>query len=352
MMPRTMMPSTMRLLISLPLALACALPAQQQPTRTFAARDFLIPDYENYMFADLKKMRDREVWDELESSLLKLVFKRMEQEHGFPLADLDRVTATMSFGSADAPENVATVRVLEGNKPLPLKESLLRGRWQTGTVGAFEVWRRESRGENLFVQPTDKMQVWGTSAALQPALEKKRVALPSAEVMAFLSGRSESLAGFVFGLNHPDTKKRFLEQMLGGADWPADDQPTMIGLRILATGDEDDPHLAIEAVLRHGKAGKGLQVTEGLADGLLKKFAANPELRLVRPLLKKVDKKVEGAEMVLRLDLGRVRNAVGHLAVLAMPLFLGGEASSAEAAPRPQKEERGQQPRPAAGGKL
>jgi hypothetical protein len=142
--------------------------------------------------------------------------------------------------------------------------------------------------------------------------------------------------------------------MLGGGDWPEDDMPQLLGARLLATGDEDDPHLTVEAVLRHQKAGDGIKVTEALSDGLLEKFRANPQMRLLRPLLKKVVKEVDGTDLVLRLDLGRVRNAVGHLATLALPMFMGGEARSKEAHARekaakdsPPKEKKQPKTKPA-----
>ena len=335
------MPTILRSFSCVALAATCgALPAQE---KKFAPRDFMIPNYENLMFADLKSMRDREIWEELESSAIKLVFAEMERELGFSLDDLDRVTASMTFASAKeggmSTGPVDTVRILEGNKALPVHKSMAGNRWQSEQIGAYKVWRRSSGGEDLFVQPCDTMQVWGTSAALLPALQKKRVALPSAEVMSFLSGRDATLACFVFGLDHPETKERFLDRMLGGAEWPEDDMPNLLGARLLATGDAEDPHLTIEAVLRHKKAGDGLKVTDELADKLLEKFRAEPRLRMIKPLLKQLVKKTDGTDLVLRLDLGRVRNAVGHLATLALPLFVGGEAQAKEAHARAKEAE-------------
>jgi hypothetical protein len=51
-----------------------------------------------------------------------------------------------------------------------------------------------------------------------------------------------------------------LAGLLGGGEWPVDDPPRVLGVKVLATGDPDDPddlHLTIEAVLRHKKAGSG-----------------------------------------------------------------------------------------------
>ncbi|MFT6083037.1 MAG: hypothetical protein ACJA0V_004805 [Planctomycetota bacterium] len=351
-----MTPTTLRSLSCLALALVCSAPAAQD--KKFAPRDFMIPNYENLMFVDIKAMRDREIWDELESSVMNLAFTQMERELGFPIEDLDRISVSMAFGGAKksgmSTGPVDTIRIFEGNKPLPVHESMAGNRWQREQIGDYEVWRRKNSSEDMFVQPCDTMQVWGTSAALQPALQKKRVALPSAEIMSFLSGRDATLACFVFGLNHPQTKQRFLADMLGGGDWPEDDMPQLLGARLLATGDEDDPHLTVEAVLRHQKAGDGIKVTEALSDGLLEKFRANPQMRLLRPLLKKVVKEVDGTDLVLRLDLGRVRNAVGHLATLALPMFMGGEARSKEAHARekaakdsPPKEKKQPKTKPA-----
>jgi hypothetical protein len=48
-----------------------------------------------------------------------------------------------------------------------------------------------------------------------------------------------------------------LAGLLGGGEWPVDDPPRVLGVKVLATGDPDDLHLTIEAVLRHKKAGSG-----------------------------------------------------------------------------------------------
>jgi hypothetical protein len=45
--------------------------------------------------------------------------------------------------------------------------------------------------------------------------------------------------------------------LLGGGEWPVDDPPRVLGVKVLATGDPDDLPLTIEAVLRHKKAGSG-----------------------------------------------------------------------------------------------
>lgn len=307
--------------------------------RKFAARDFLIPNYENLIVVDLKAMRDCDVWEDLEVSVMKLTFRALERKLGFKLTWLDRLTVAMKAAPSDESggmdaRNEEFVRVLEGNVPLPVHESITGGSWQREDVGDVRVWRRSGYRDQLFAQPTDKMQVSGTTKTLLPAIEKKRVALPSAEVMSMLSGREQKIAYFVVGLDHPRMKEQFLTKLLGGADWPADDHPRVIGVKVLVTGDLDDSHLTIEAVLRHKKAGDGIAVSDGVADAFLKKLIADPEYRLMKPLLKKVEKKIDGTDLVLRMDLGRVRNAVGHLAVLCIPLFMGvGADAEAIAAP-------------------
>ncbi|MFT4512567.1 MAG: hypothetical protein ACI89X_004167 [Planctomycetota bacterium] len=80
---------THRSLSCLALALVCSAPVAQD--RKFAPRDFMILNYENLMFADIKAMRGCEIWDELESSVMKKVVKEVDGTDLVLRLDLGRV---------------------------------------------------------------------------------------------------------------------------------------------------------------------------------------------------------------------------------------------------------------------
>ena len=127
--------------------------------------------------------------------------------------------------------------------------------------------------------------------------------------------------------------------MFPGTQWPEDDAPTFLFARVRVIGDADDPHLEVEAVLRHLKEGPGLEVSSAAVDGWIERMKKEPKMIAVRPLLQRVEKKVDRTDVVLRADMGRTREAVGHLASLVMPLLApragAVEEAATEVAPAP-----------------
>jgi hypothetical protein len=65
------------------LAVLCALPLAAQTKLT--GKSFLPPDYTNVVSVDLAAMRTLGIWDDVEASVLKVAFKSMEKELGWPL---------------------------------------------------------------------------------------------------------------------------------------------------------------------------------------------------------------------------------------------------------------------------
>lgn len=284
---------------------------------------FLPSDYKNAVHVDLEAMRDQGIWEDLEASVLKMAFGQIEKECGFPLARLDRLTMVADPGEPGGPASrVQEIAVFEGNAELGQPGDLARGSWQEDRIGAFDVRRSGGFRERLFLQPRPDLQVRGTADPLAALLvDEAHRGLPSADVMSLTSGRGKKLAWFVIDLTHPMLQSAVLDRLAPDADWPADGAPTFLCASVVATGEADDPHVAVEAVLRHAKAGEGVAVTEQAAKAFLARLAEDPQMRMVKPLLQKVDQRTEGADLVLRLDLGRARDAVGQLATLAMPLF-------------------------------
>ena len=216
-----------------------------------------------------------------------------------------------------------------------------------------------------YVRPSKNLQAWGAASVIKAALDGKRAAgLPSSDVMSLSTGRGKRLAYMVADASERTTRNTFLGQLFAGTEWPADDMPTFVAARVLATGDEDDLHLVLEGTLRHAKIGDGLKVSEQAIDALLKRGLAMPQLRMFRKILKRAEKKTSGSDVTVRVDLGRSRHAVGNLSMVLAPLFLMGteaqampvrvvqeaevvkEAEAVEPPPPPPPKE----PKPAGGG--
>ncbi|HEX6813742.1 MAG TPA: hypothetical protein VF384_19130 [Planctomycetota bacterium] len=321
----------------------------QQP----AARAFLLDDYKNVVFADLKALRDRGIWADLEVSVLKVVFQQMEKEIGFPLASLDRMTMVADPGPKQEggemdPRNIREVLVFEGNGELPLGEKYRDPRsWQQATVGKHTVRRRNSMRPETVVQPCPEMQVRGATDVVEAALDgKPHAGQPCADLMSLLSGRGDNLAYTALDVGNPLLRTKALDPLFPGAEWPEDDAPAFLFCRVRATGDADDPHIEVEAVLRHLKEGAGLEASSKAVDAWLERSKNDPAMRAARPLLQRAEKKIDRTDLVIRADLGRTREAVGHMATLIMPLLaprsvraeVAAEVVPAAPVPEPKKE--------------
>jgi hypothetical protein len=142
-----------------------------------------------------------------------------------------------------------------------------------------------------------------------------------------------------------------LREELADIEWPPGDAPTAAFGRAFASGNEDDPHLVVEFVLRHDIAGEGLAITERAVQAGIEQLTKLPQARLFRPLLEQIANERRGTDATWRLDVGRARDAAGVVVMLAPFLFLAGsDAAPAVQAPPLQVRELqpkpGEQPRP------
>jgi hypothetical protein len=299
--------------------LALAAVVAQQP---WTGRSFLLDDYRNVVFADLAALRRCGVFEDLEASVLNVVFRQMEREAGFLLSALDRVTVVGSMPQGGPKEaDPVQIVVFEGNAPLGLPASVTKENWTKEEIAGTVVHRRK-RGDGLVVTARPELQVWGPPAHLEPVLAgRPHAGLPDAGVMSLLSGRGDNLAYFVVDVGHPVMREHLLQRLFPAVEWPAEAAPTDLLVRLRAVGEADDPRLEVEAVLRHAKAGEGLATTTEAFAGWLKRVEADPQLRGLRPLWKKVETKVDRTDFTVRLDLGRPRQAVDQLALLAAPIL-------------------------------
>jgi hypothetical protein len=315
-------------------ALLIALPLGAQTKLT--AKSFLPPDYTNVVSVDFAAMRALGIWDDVEASVLKVAFKAMEKVLGWPLANLDRVTG-ISFLSSMMGIVPQPIFVFEGNAPLPLSSATLLNSVQE-TVGGYQVRVHSSDG-TLYVNPRPELQVLGSRNLIAPALEGRPWnGQPAADVLSLLSGRGDTLAYLVVDTRSEGFRQRFIVGILGDSNWPADDFPQFLSARVRAIGKKDDAHLQVDAVLRHAKSGAGLQATEKAVKAWLSKSATDPRFAALKSLWSKVEVKQQAGDLVVGLDLGRLRDAVGALAALALPIIKPSATASVEDVPQPAKK--------------
>jgi hypothetical protein len=315
------------------LAALLALPLAAQTKLT--GKSFLPPDYTNVVSVDLAAMRALGIWDDIEASVLKVAFKAMEKELGWPLANLDRITA-VAVVNADAADmavigrDLRQVFVLEGNAPLALSPATQQHGAQE-TIGEYQVRVRHGSDQSVYVNPRPELQVWGSRGLIAPVLEgTPSNGQPAADLMSLLSGRGDTFAYFVFDTRSVPFRQRFVVGFLGEAGWPDDDFPQFLSVRVRAIGKKDDPRLQVDAVLRHAKAGAGLQATEKAVKAWLTKSAADPRFAAMKSLWSKVEVKMQAGDLVVGLDLGRSRDAVGALTALALPIIQPAATPSVE----------------------
>jgi hypothetical protein len=308
-----------------------------------AAKSWLPDDHKNYVSVDFAALRKTEVWDDLEASLLSAVFKMAEQELGFPLAGLDRLTMVGVTGRQG--RRVADVVVFEGNRALPVAL-----RWSAAERSETEgvVVHQSAGSQKMLVQPRPELQVVGSDVLLIPVLQgKPHRGMPAPDVMSLLSGRLSPLVSLVVNVGDP-AMGLALQRLLPDSQWPDDDAPQFLAMCLQAVGDPDDLHLRVEARLRHGKAGAGLEVSKTAAKQWLAQLRDDPRLRAARGVIETAQFEVEATDLVLRADLGRVRQAVGTVATLALPLFPTGTRASVQVVEPPPPPP---PPLPPAGGK-
>lgn len=313
--------------------LLTALPAQE----AFNAKQFLPNEYENIVRVNMKTLRDTGVWDELEAGLLKLFFGQMEQEAGFALESLDRLTVVPLTRKGDGGMSARQeqVLILEGNTELDIPNRVARNAtYVDESIGIYDVKRRERFGDEVFFRPRPEVQIYGSTALLRPVLEGRPSAgMPCPDIMSLMAGRSDALVYGVLNLADETLNKRMVPTLFPDAEWPEGDGMKFLMFRVNAIGDPDDPNVELEVVIRHDTDGEGLAVTEKAVAARLDQAKKVPQLRLFAPLLKDVVQTRDRGDLTLKLDLGTGRTAAGRLSMLMAPMMMMG--TTVEARPVP-----------------
>lgn len=297
------------------------------------ARNFRFDDYRTVIQLDMKAVRDTGIWDELGGSMLKLAIAQVEQQLGSPLDAIDVVTTVRARPSGDAiGGRFAEVTTIEGNAELGLPEEVAR-QYEPSKVGAYTVYV-DSWDDGGLCRVTPKLQVYAPRELLEHTLAGHvQNGLPSSDVMAFTAGRKNVLFHTVLDLAVDDFPRQWLLEVLEGVEWPEGDAPTFAFLVGQAVGDEFDPHIQLELVLRHATPSAGLDVTVAAVDRALAKLAEVPEARMLVPLLKKIERERDGPDAIWRVDVGRARDAAGLIGMLAPMMLVARTVEQVQALP-------------------
>ena len=320
-------------LLSTLMTAAAVLPAQGDTKLT--ARSFHVDDHRTMLRVDMKAFRDSGVWEELNVGGAAAILQLFVEDLGFGFDELDRMTMTRRLPEpaedGSARESIGVV-VYEGNQPLGAMASYEGARYTLERVGVHDLYV-DSWGGDAATSPHDRLRVTGAEQLVREVLEgRPRSGLPSADVMAFTAGKAGTLIDVVIDLAQEPGLEAEVVALLAEADegvqWPEGDRPSMFGVRVAATGDEDDRHLELELVVRHGTAGAGLAVTEHAVGAGIEALKRLKEARLFRPLLKKFEHERSGTDAIWRVDLGRARAFGGSLLTLAPVVLVGYQAWS------------------------
>lgn len=309
--------------------------ATSATAQSAAARRFLPQGYKTVLNVDFAKVRTCGVWDDLEASLLKSVFRRLKAVLGSPVEHIDQITMVFEVPEEAAARGRAhNVLAIDGNAPLGTPDDAT-----TWSVEQKEGRVVRRQGDDVLVLLADKLLVRGEPALVDRGLaEDGKQGLPDPEVMSLLTGRGDRLVSMVFDLANREIGGNFRRQLFPEAEWPADDEPRALALQVRCHGDADDPQLELLATLRHGRAGKGLDVTAEQGQRWLAKLSEIPQLRGIKKQLAAVEAKREGTDFIARLALGRSREAVGTFAVIMAAMLQGtplGESHQVEREPPP-----------------
>lgn len=310
------------------LSLPTSLSAQQEPQadKRLQARNFFFDNYSSVATVDVQRLRELGILDELHSSLMEIALAQMEQSMGFSVDALNRVSTVSRWNPDDL--RMQDITVMESASELPYPKELESWRWTMDKLGSWDILRRAYDQSDIDVHVHKTLRVSGPEQFLRPVLQgKPRAGLPSADLMSLSVGAKNLLGYVVMDLRESNYLDLFCREMLPDAKWPEGDRPTFLCLRLRATGDEDDPHLALDLVVRHKQAGEGVAATHQAIDAALQAVRKDPRSRLFRPLLKKIESKVDGMDARWDLDLGRSRMVVGGMITTLLPfVFLASEA--------------------------
>jgi hypothetical protein len=331
-------------------AAACALPAQ----RPFSAADFLPDGYRNLVFVDFAQLRESGVWDEMNTGALALGLRSLAGTLECSFDALDRFTMVPRWVQRDdGQDGFVNVMVVQANAPFapPTSEEARSDSMVVEQLGDATLRYQEGLTYGT-LEVSDRARVMGELALLRARVGEGRArGRPCPDVLSLFSSQRQGLLAcvvvdlFTQGLSAGTTFHEELQQLLPGAEWPADGVPNFGMLRVAAAGDPDDPHVVLDVVLRHKKPGEGVALTERAVKAAFAQLDATPRLRAVKRAFGVPRFQVDGSDLSVSFDLGRARTVssvyeqlamlmIGEVFVYALPIPGSEDAPEAQAAER------------------
>jgi hypothetical protein len=335
-------PSAASVLAASVLTALAPLAAQDQKQEPkLEARSFTPAGYRAELFVDFKALNEHGNWDAVRRSPTGTMFGIAEQHLGFELAELERIHAYPEIPDGqEEPENQRRggMAVFVGSDKivLPRPEG-----YREDKLGGFaaSVEDREWTGADpdLWLQVRPGLIVYATQHLVRPVVEGKAApGVPDAEFLLLTSGKG-GLAHVVVTLT--DAMLEDLPFPLPEGVLHEDDKPRFFALRLrllpqaAKDGEEQEPEVVLDAILRHQTGAKGPEAVRALAQKGLDEAKEHPRLGALKRFWSKIELKTDGRDVTLRLPLGRPRDAGGNLAMLIAPLtFFGMTAEAAPAA--------------------
>ena len=312
--------------------LVSALPAAAQDAPRLLGRSFFPAEHSLAAFVDMQALVESDFFDALERSPARLLLERFAKSFGFRLDDVARIDFAMRFhpDAEDHRRRQSVAVVLKGNERVGLAEldvELLGGRYEVTKVGDYEVWTGQ---DPAIVSPRPGLCVFGDEHHLLGIVGGEvRGGVPTPELMPLISG-GKALAYFAMLVGEDDSSLPIPDAWTDGGD-----PVRSVAMRLERRA--ADGHLVFKARAGFETGASGPALMAGHIDEALKQVAEQAEFVFLRPVLAGLDKRIDGRELLVELDLGEEGRAMPLLVQtvglgLLMPMKVAAEqARAAEA---------------------
>lgn len=319
-----------RSLLAAALLLATAADAvRSQEPATSAVGTGAIPasffpcDYEGEILVDYARLREIGLLDRLERlPMMQGFLLTLAATYWTELDDLLRVRTALVFSGSSRP----TVREIS------MAETAADGRpaappapWQEVRMGALAGWRRDGTppSESVVLWPRPGVTVVGPSELLAPLCAgERRGGVAHPDLLPLLAGRDVLFQVGVGRFGRRDMPFQDVMTLL----CPEPGEVELARLRLAADADE---RLHLSIMLRFASR-EAARRADGHLEGRLGELHGDPRFASLVPLVETLLLTRDGADLVLRLDLGGSREAMRTLERIGLSLMRRGAESRRE----------------------
>ncbi len=308
---------------TLPFVLLCTGLAQPQQQPQATAHQFLPPNYDCEFYVDVERTLENGIYEALTGPIGSMLVGRFKEVWGFDMDELTRVRGVPVYTEKDGNVQTKQIWVLEGSKDVKVPAKFEE--WYEVNdleIGGKEVVSIKSWGEpEIYYQPRDGMIVLGSESLMRQALEgATRGGRPSAELMPLVA-QSGVFAHAIISLNSAmrSDSPEFMKEMLSDGD-----PLTVMAYRFreIASSDPDDePTFRIEGAFRFRDGEAGPKKFETVLRKHLKDLEKHKQFGALKKLLRQIEIANDRGEVVVSVELGDERKAIGALQALMIPMM-------------------------------